>query len=441
MTRIVFCTTCKNRTQHLRQTLPVNLADNPSPDNRFIVLDYGSQDDLLDYLRTVNDPRLIVYSCSPPGPFHVAHAKNMAARLGILEGADILVTVDADNYTGPNFDRFILDRSGFGTFLCPDFPRIQSLPHGPSRPNRGYAGRLAIRSQEFIKAGGYDELFDTWRGEDIDMIARLQRMGYAMRLIDNRYLNAIPHDSKVRFREYPHAEQYENKREVKVIYARTETVVNYGKFGCGLVYRNFGIDPIAIKPLPTRIFGVGLHKTSTSSLHSAFKLLGFDSFHWESNKKSWDIWAEMTTLDRSPTLERYYALCDLPIPMLYKQLDSTYPGSKFILTVRDETKWLKSIQGLWNPKINPWYDWDKQPFSHQIHKALYGRTDFDAQTFLQKYRQHNAEVQDYFKNRPQDLLVLNMEAGAGWPELCPFLNKPIPDQPYPVEYKTKELSK
>ena len=50
--KIAFCTTCKNRTQHLEKTLPQNLADNADfKDCVFIVLDYDSRDHLLQFLR------------------------------------------------------------------------------------------------------------------------------------------------------------------------------------------------------------------------------------------------------------------------------------------------------------------------------------------------------------------------------------------------------
>ena len=451
---IAFCTTCKGRAQHLKATLPKNLADNADYFNaKFIVLDYGSQDGLFSWLalehwKDIESGRLVVYHHPHWGAFHMAHAKNMAARLGILEGADILVTLDADNFTGPGFAHFVAGRlTDPGIFLCPDYVRIKSLPHGPGRPQRGYAGRLAIRAQEFIKMGGYDETFDTWRGEDIDMIERLKRTGYTIRMIDNCYLNAIPHGPGVRFKEYPHARQYDNAGEFHVIKSRPHTVVNYGKFGCGPVRDHFaahfvprGVQQINLDLLPTRIFGIGLQRTSTSSLHQAFKILGFDSFHWETNQKAWAIWQEMNALGKSITLERYYALCDLPIPMLYRELDAAYPGSKFILTVRSESDWLKSVEWLWDPARNPRYDWNVQPFTHPIHQALYGRTDFDATAFLERYRRHNAEVKEYFRDRPGDLLVMDMDhPGAGWPELCGFLNKPIPIVPYPRANKSEEL--
>lgn len=457
--KVVFCTVCRGRTEHLARTLPQNIVDNADyPDCAFVVLDYADPGPLRGYLRRnhmadMQSGRLAVYHyCGdqpfarfhnypaerPDIPFQMSHAKNLAPRCAMLEGADIIVTLDADNFTGPGFARFIADNFREpGIFLCPDFPLIHSLPHGPSRPQRGYAGRLAIRPHDFIKAGGYDETFSTWRGEDIDMIARLRRMGYTERHIDNRFLGVIPHGAEVRFKEYPEAQKYETKGEFAAIESRTETVVNFGKSGVGTVYRNFSFAPVALKSLPTRIFGIGMHRTATTSLHKAFQILGFDSLHWGTGEAP-RIWREMHRSGRSATLEQWYALSDLPIPLLYRKLDAAYPGSKFVLTVRDEQKWLASVERLWQPEHNPnrWM-WDAYPFSHRIHTVLYGQRAFDAAVFLDRYRRHNAEVMEYFKNRPGDLLVMDMEAGAGWPELCGFLDVTVPSARYPVENRTR----
>jgi hypothetical protein len=443
--RIAFCTTVKNRTQHLKITLPKNLADSASyPNAVFVVLDYDSPDDLIEYLYTehakdIASGRLVFYRYkNGGGPFEMAHAKNMAARCGILEGADILVTQDADNFTGVGFCEFIA--SAFRApdalrklFLCPNYVLIKSLPHGAARPPRGYAGRLALWTQTFIKAGGYDEMYNTWRGEDIDMNFRLQRMGYTMGYIDNGNLHAINHNAEVRFKEYPHAQRYENGNELGVIRSRTETVVNNGRFGVGTVRRNTDETAIELRSIPTRIFGIGMHRTATSSLHAALGMLGFDSLHWGTGEAPM-IWYEMKAFGRSKTLEQFYALSDLPIPLLYQKLDKAYPGSKFILTVRNERDWLRSVERLWDYKFNPTrHLWEIYPFSHNIHAALYGQKEFDAQVFLERYRRHNEEVLQYFKDRPSDLLVLEVDLGMGWEELCQFLDRPVPTSGYPMK--------
>ncbi len=449
--RIALVTTCKGRLQHLRQTLPKNLADNADYANCvFVVLAYEDQE-VLDYLRVAHTAdiasgRLVVYSYrNGGGPFRMSHAKNMAARCGMLEGADILITQDADNFTALGFAQFIAEsfrEPGIvpGIFLCPNYAHIKSLPHGALRPVRGYAGRLAVWSQTFIKVGGYDEVYDCWGSEDIDMNFRLQRAGYQMRYIPNEYLHGINHNAEVRFKEYPHAQQYETPQQVDIIKTRTETVVNYGRLGLGTVYRNFNATPIKLEPLPTRIFGIGLQKTATSSLHEAFKRLGFESLHWGTGEAPM-IWHEMNYLGQSPTMERWYALSDMPIPLLFRELDRGYPGSKFILTIREEVDWLMSVKRLWDRKYNPTrHLWDVYPITNQLHSALYGRADFDALVFLQRYRRHNAEVSAYFKDRPNDLLVLDMEAGGQWEALCAFLNRPVPQVPYPRANRSSEIS-
>ena len=65
----------------------------------------------------------------------------------------------------------------------------------------------------------------------------------------------------------------------------------------GTVYRNFGNKPIKLSAIPTRIFGVGLHKTATTSLHKAFQVLGFDSLHWGRGEAPL-IWDEMQSVGR-----------------------------------------------------------------------------------------------------------------------------------------------
>jgi hypothetical protein len=444
--RIAFCTTCKGRTQHLKLTLPKNLADNAAyPNAVFVVLDYNSDDDIQQYLwgthlDDIKSGRLVIYSYLNGGKWLIAHAKNMAIRCGMLEHADIICTLDADNFTGPDFAQFIADKFNASMnprqmFLYPDFAAIKRMPWDDTRPRRGFAGRLAMYADSFVKIGGYDEIFKIWGSEDIDMLGRLNRAGYTGQFFDSKDLQVISHGPEVRFKEYPEAQNNEHKWHSKQIDMRIERVVNDGNFGCGMVYKSngsaMGTTPIELQKLPTRIFGIGMQKTGTNSLHEAFKVLGFDSFHWGTGQAAL-MWYEMQALGRSKTLERWYAFSDNPFPLLYEKLDKAYPGSKFILTCRNESDWLKSVERLWSYEHNPDRGvWDIYPFSNTIHTELYGQKDFDARVFLQRYRRHNLEVRQYFRNRPEDLLVMDMDAGMEWAALCKFLNRRIPEVLYP----------
>ena len=419
---LIFATTCKNRVSHLERTLPRNLSDNPSA--RFVVLDYGGTDDLSRF----SSSRVSVYRYPYPGPFRMAHAKNMAHRLGILEGASILVNLDADNFTGSGLADFLSTRVHARTFYGP------GVLKGRGRKLRGCGGRIAVTPQQFLNAGGYDEKYETWASDDKDFSLRLTRIGYNGQEIPLCYLESIPHGDGVRFAEYPHLQASAGSDELNIVESST-TVVNFGRIGCGEVTAQG--SPIDLRPIPTRIFGIGLHRTGTNSLTTALRILGFDSTHWESPRRARRVWKEMKYTGRSAAIESHYAWSDLPIPLLYRQLDAAYSGSKFILTLRDETSWLQSVRNHWSYDRNPWrHTWDSDCFTHWVHEELYGQREFDAEVFRARYRRHTQEVMEYFRGRSDDLLVMH---DPSWPDLCRFLGTAIPPSPYPHEYKTRDV--
>lgn len=448
--KIACVTTCRGRLAHIKQTLPVNIRDCARDNVVFVLLDYNDQTGLKQYILNEHGDdlasgRLVYYHNRTAERFHMAHAKNQAHRCAALEGADILVTLDADNFTGAGFADYIRSqyRDPALSFLYPDFsvlpPKGQRFnPHNPTRLGRGFAGRLIIRTRDFFKAGGYNEVFDTWRGEDIDIIARLNRLGFKKAAINSVFLNAIAHGSKIRFSEYPEAQKYENDEIYSVTEHAHDTVVNNGRIGCGEVYRLLGASPINLERLPTRIFGIGFQRTGTTSLQTAFESLGFDSGHWVSADWSRTIWQEMNRWGRSRTLEKYQALCDNPIPILYRKLDVAYPGSKFVLTIRDEDEWIESVRQFWTYEGNPQrWTWDTDGFSHKMHSIIYGTPDFDEKIFRERYRRHNMEIISYFHGR-DDLLVLNV-GSACVSELCKFLDHPVTYGRFPHKNKSPRI--
>jgi len=437
---IVFCTTCKGRTQHLELTLAQNIRDNPEQYAKFIVLDYNSEDSLADFIQNnfqeeLHSGKLIFYQFKEQTSFKMAHAKNMAHRLGILEGAEILVNLDADNYTGKGFANFIKNK--FDEYGNEIYLWAKMIKKGENRLPRGISGRIVVSKNAFLNVGGYDEKYNTYSPDDKDFNARLARVGYNGIQIENEYLRAILHNDKMRFREYRHVQNNIDEDDFKI--NQNSRVVNYGNIGLGTVYKNFTDIPIELKKIPTRIFNIGLHKTATNSFHCAMQILGFSSGHWKNAHWAKKIWQDMTEIGTSITLEKNYALSDLPIPVIYRELDKGYPNSKFILTIRDENNWIESIKKHWNPEYNKFKNnWNHDPFSHKIHKILYGQKGFDQQIFLERYRKYNKEVIDYFKDRNEDFLILNMDNKEEnhWIALCNFLNMEIPNLEYPKEYES-----
>jgi hypothetical protein len=62
-----------------------------------------------------------------------------------------------------------------------------------------------------------------------------------------------------------------------------------------------------------------------------------------------------------------------------------------------------------------------------IHRAIYGSPypEGHEDAWLSRYRGHNADVQAYFAERPDDLLVLRLEDGLSFEKVCAFLGKPV----------------
>jgi len=180
----------------------------------------------------------------------------------------------------------------------------------------------------------------------------------------------------------------------------------------------------------SKIFGIGLSKTGTSSLDCALSELGIPSIHFPCDRTTYKELAEGNF--RLSILETYQAVTDISVSPYFAQLDSIYPGSKFILTLRERDAWLDSVKNHWE-FMWQWAPHDRQfrVFLEFITACVYGTHKFQRDRFVYVYERHQQGVQEYFANRPHDLLTLDICAGDGWEKLCPFLNVPMPAKPFP----------
>lgn len=98
-----------------------------------------------------------------------------------------------------------------------------------------------------------------------------------------------------------------------------------------------------------KVFGIGLSRTGTQSLSAALNELGVTSVHFPKDDTTFrQLRSGDFDLD---VLERATALCDTPVVPYYPQFDDAFPGSKFILTLRDDREaWLASVERLWRSR-------------------------------------------------------------------------------------------
>jgi hypothetical protein len=171
------------------------------------------------------------------------------------------------------------------------------------------------------------------------------------------------------------------------------------------------------------IFGIGLSKTGTTSLFAALDLLGFRAGTYRHMRlRGMDEWfrGDFST----DYLAGYDALTDLPLAAFVPQLDERYPGSKFVLTVRELDSWLGSARAHFAAE-------PETEFGRLAHLATYGATAFHEGRFRYVHATHARSVAWYFRSRPDALLTLDVVAGEGWEKLCPFLGCPVPEVPFP----------
>ncbi len=216
-----------------------------------------------------------------------------------------------------------------------------------------------------------------------------------------------------------------------------------GKLDMEEVMAAVNADPTNLGPTKNKpkIFGLGLSRTGTRSLTAALHVLGFDTLHYPTDQQTLDTLIRGDA--RFPQLEHFDGLTDITVSPYFEDLDKNYPGSKFVLTVREEPGWLKSCQNHWTGRDAYEGGTDDE---HRIHMeirrflraAVYAGYAFHAERFSRAYKQHEANVRRYFADRPSDLLVLNVAAGEGYEKLAPFLGVPVPPSPFP--HKGKRLS-
>jgi hypothetical protein len=179
-----------------------------------------------------------------------------------------------------------------------------------------------------------------------------------------------------------------------------------------------------------KVFGLGLSKTGTSSLGEALNVLGIRTIHYPSDESTFECLRNGRY--RLPILEEYQGAVDIPVAPFFAQLDAEYPGSRFVLTIRDPQAWLRSVALHWELMLEGWHRYPHfQRFQEFISACVYGSIGFSRERFLYVYETHRRNVERYFADRPGDLLVIDICGGEGWEALCPFLGVEIPETPFP----------
>lgn len=175
-----------------------------------------------------------------------------------------------------------------------------------------------------------------------------------------------------------------------------------------------------------KVFGIGLNKTGTISLHEALETLGLRSLHWGGPEVRRIV--ERAFYEKRPLVEDlpdYDAFSDIwDLSHRFRLLVEQYPGSRFILTTRELDGWIESR---------------RRHVERNLVRQAAGEYDgtfveVDEDAWTEQYRSHHEAVERFFADR-DDLLVMRITDGDGYEALCPFLGLPDPGVPFPTRHR------
>ncbi len=364
----------------------------------------------------------------PEGYFHIANVfLNMGTKLliGILAAKkykpDYVTIFDGDDYVGADISAYVHSQPERNGWLMTYGYMLAGNKVAPT-----YAGNSFCGTGNVINY----RLLTKFIGESVSQISTQNEL---FTHVDSEFLITLANHKKIKpyfearglpLLEFP-------TRSVLYQVAHSESSEHAMKIFRGKSTRRFKRTPRYGKiqhlsaPLidyfnvlansTAKVFCLGFHKTGTTSMELLLQDMGYLV---ASPYKNWDpVLAEALAngdLTELKNLTEFFdAFQDAPWFLFYKEFDRLYPGSKFILTTRDRDSWWKSFLNYFQNEHRP------------LFRYIYG---FDnpvghKEVFVERFEKHYCEVLKYFKDRPDDLLVVDISAENALTKISAFLGR------------------
>jgi hypothetical protein len=189
-----------------------------------------------------------------------------------------------------------------------------------------------------------------------------------------------------------------------------------------------------------KVFCIGMNKTGTTSLLYEFVRMGISTGNQKLGEEllSKYISGERISLKNYCKSARFFQDIPFSIPNVYKYLDNEFPNSKFILSVRNSPEeWYDSLTkfhtkskliGIVN-KLPTSDELKKSNYVHNgwaymVHNFIYNvpyDNPYKKDVLIDTYKKHIDDVLDYFKDREDDLLVINLADDSSYERFKEFI--------------------
>jgi hypothetical protein len=220
------------------------------------------------------------------------------------------------------------------------------------------------------------------------------------------------------------------------------------------IYRNIQqefLNPFFVRN-KQKIFCIGRNKTGTTSLKKAMRDFGYITGN---QRKAERLIQYYKTRNFKPIIEycktaQFFQDAPFSWPFTFIAMDVAFPGSKFILTVRDNPdQWYRSLTKFHGKRMaqeslptkedlqNDTYCY--KGWAWEVNQMIYDVSEdepYQKDILINHYEAHNAYVLDYFKYRSKDFLLLNVAEENSYYKLCKFLEQKPLYEKMPWENKT-----
>jgi len=200
----------KDRLDHLQATLPSLMSQAFA---EVVLVDYDCPAGSGEWAAAAF-PGVRVVKVTGEPLFNAARARNLGARFAT---APWLFFVDADVRVSPQFVAATSPALTPGTFVTAD-PCPAEL-----------CGTVLIHRNDFQAVGGYDEVFQGWGYEDIDLLDRLKVMGVRESSYDGDLAEPLKHEDDLRTRHHEIRSKLYNGTINRVYRAAKRDMAKLGK--------------------------------------------------------------------------------------------------------------------------------------------------------------------------------------------------------------------
>jgi len=188
-----------------------------------------------------------------------------------------------------------------------------------------------------------------------------------------------------------------------------------------------------------KVFCVGRNKTGTTSLGDVMTRLGYRAGDQPKAELLLEEWArgDYDAIERLCRRRDFFQDIPFSLAGTFQAMDRAFPKSRFILTVRSNAEeWYESLLRFHTKFVGagrlptaedlrafeyrtPGWLWRTQELVYGVDEG----TLYDRDLYVRHYEQHNESVRSYFRDRPRDLLELDLSQSDALGKLCDFLGR------------------